>query len=199
MSSDQHLMNDDLQIKAAGASASGSSNSSGQPTTASSGGGNQNAQSTQTTQASATPTQPVNKRAFQLDEGVDEVASGPAKPEKFIIPKSIQDKYPELIELIKVTESMDDQERQYWFQIMPIMSAEQIEKFRNILQTEKDQLKKLDDEYTAELNRLNEKHLLEWKEFEAREKSRAIQEAEAKSNVQEEAEEAALLAKLSDV
>ncbi len=143
--------------------------------------------------------QPLNKRAFNLDADVEEAATGQAVPEKFAIPKIVREKYPDLIELIKVTESMDDQERQYWFQIMPVMTPEQIEKFRGILITEKQQLAELDKEYEDELNRLNEKHLLEWKEFESKEKSKAIKEAEAKSSAEEKQMEEDLLAKLSNV
>jgi hypothetical protein len=161
---------------------------------------------TSAAQAAATPVQPVpaagqplNKRAFNLDADVEESATGQAVPEKFAIPKIVREKYPDLIELIKVTESMDDQERQYWFQIMPVMTPEQIEKFRGILITEKQQLAELDKEYEDELNKLNEKHLLEWKEFESKEKSKAIKEAEAKSSVEEKQLEEDLLAKLSNV
>lgn len=143
--------------------------------------------------------QPVNQRAFKLDEGLEESTTGPSKPEKFAIPRMVKEKYADLVELIKSTESMDDQERQYWFQILPIMTPEQIEKFRYILITEKNQLADLDKEYEDELNRLNEKHLLEWKEFESKEKTRAIRDAEAKSDEQEKQEEADILAKLSDV
>lgn len=149
--------------------------------------------------ADVAPAKPVNKRAFNLAEGSDESAAGQVVPEKFIIPKLVREKYPDMIDLIKTTESMDDQERQYWFQIMPIMTAEQVDKFRNILVTEKNQLSELDKEYEDELNRLNEKHLLEWKEFETKEKSRTIKEAEAKSTAEEKQQEEDLLAKLSDV
>lgn len=141
---------------------------------------------------------PVNKRAFNLEADVAD-ASTVIKPEKFAIPKMVVEKYPDLVELIKTTESMDDQEREYWFQILPIMTEDQINKFRNILETEKKQLSDLDKEYEDELNRLNEKHLIEWKEFESKEKSRAIQQAEAVSDKEETQLEEDLLAKLSDV
>jgi hypothetical protein len=156
------------------------------------------AQGTQGTQP-VQPAQPANRRAFNLEADVEASGTGRAVPEKFAIPKLVRDKYPDLIELIKATESMDDQERQYWFQIIPVMTVEQIAKFKNILVTEKQQLAELDKEYEEELNRLNEKHLLEWKEFESKEKAKAIQEAEAKSNEEEQKTEEELLAKLSDV
>lgn len=195
---------DDLQIKTPGASGvnPAGATTSAQPVVPSPAPAAQPAPSINLADADniVTPNaQPVNKRAFNLEEGVEDSATGPTKPEKFAIPKMVKEKYPELIELIKTTESMDDQERQYWFQILPIMTPEQVEKFRNILVTEKNQLADLDKEYEDELNRLNEKHLLEWKEFESKEKSRAIKEAEAKSSEQEQKEEEDLLAKLGDV
>lgn len=143
--------------------------------------------------------QPTNTRAFNLEADVDTASAGPAKPEKYAIPKMVKEKYADLVELVKTTESMDDQEREYWFQIMPIMTDDQIEKFRNILITEKTQLQELDKEYEDELNRLNEKHLLEWKEFETKEKSKAIKDAESANAVSEKQLEEDLLAKLSDV
>ncbi len=185
--------NSDLQITPVG----------GQPATDGSTPTASQVTSTATTPAPAQPIpaaqEPTNKRAFNLEADVEQAQTGPAKPEKYAIPKFVSDKYPDLVELIKITESMDDQEREYWFQILPIMTPEQIEKFRTILITEKQQLAELDKEYEDELNRLNEKHLLEWKEFESKEKSRAIKEAETKSQAAEKAEEEALLAKLSDV
>ncbi|MCC6643466.1 hypothetical protein IT411_01845 [Candidatus Peregrinibacteria bacterium] len=186
--------NSDLQINPVGGVSQNDGSAQTVPTTATP------ATSTPSPAAQTTnPAQPVNKRAFNLEADVEQAQTGPAKPEKYAIPKLVMEKYPDLVELVKTTESMDDQEREYWFQIMPIMTAEQIEKFRNILITEKEQLAELDKEYEDELNRLNEKHLLEWKEFESKEKSRAIKEAEAKSDEQEKQEEEALLAKLSDV
>ena len=191
----------DLQIKTTGAAASqtASTPATAQPAATAPVTQSINLADADAPVAPAAPTQPVNKRAFNLEEGVDGNSSGPSKPEKFAIPKMVKEKYADLIELIKSTESMDDQERQYWFQIMPIMTADQVEKFRNILLTEKQQLADLDKEYEDELSRLNEKHLLEWKEFETKEKSKAIKDAEAKSSEEEKKQEEDLLAKLSDV
>lgn len=175
----------DLQIKAVATGQSSTTQSSNQASAAT---GNTSDQSLK----------PVNKRAFNLESDIAE-SSTLIKPEKFAIPKMVADKYPDLVDLIKTTESMDDQEREYWFQILPVMTDEQITKFRGILETEKKQLADLDKEYEDELNRLNEKHLIEWKEFESKEKSRAIQQAEAASDQEEKQLEEDLLAKLSDV
>ena len=43
----------------------------------------------------------------------------------FTINDEMQSKYSELIKLILNTESMDDDERQYWFDIMPSMTNAQ--------------------------------------------------------------------------
>lgn len=189
--------NGDIQIKSSTPATTSGAGGTTPATTGNSGAASAGAQPA--APATPTPAEPTNKRAFNLEADVETSNTGMAKPEKFAIPKLVKDKYPDLIDLIKNTESMDDQERQYWFQILPVMTDEQIEKFKNILITEKQQLSELDKEYEDELNKLNDKHLLEWKEFESKEKSRAIQEAEAKSNEEEKAEEEALLAKLSDV
>lgn len=118
-------------------------------------------------------------------------------PEKFVIPTLVKEKFPDLIQLIKETESMNDEERDYWFQILPIMTEEQIKKFRDILLNEKKQLNRLDKEYEQELNRLNEKHMIEWKEFESKEKRKVLTEAEQKSEAEEKAAEEELMKRLS--
>ena len=115
---------------------------------------------------------------------------------KFNIPQTAQDKYPDLIELIINTESMNDEERDYWFQILPIMTDEQITKFRGILVNEKEQLAKLDQEYEEEIERLNEKHLIEWQEFETKQKREKIKKAETTHEEAESEEEERILDEL---
>jgi len=67
--------------------------------------------------------------------------------------------------LILDTESMDDDEKQYWFDILPSMRIEQIIKLLNILITEFVKLQELELKYQKEIKLLNKKHLLEWEEF----------------------------------
>ncbi len=122
-----------------------------------------------------------------------------APPEKYQIPDMVKEKFPDLVDLIKSTESMNDDERDYWFQILPIMTEEQIKKFRDILLNEKVQLQSLDKEYEQELTTLNEKHMIEWKEFESKEKRTAIKQAESAAQQQEQVTEEELLNRLSDM
>ena len=86
-----------------------------------------------------------------------QIAITRADIEKFGIAEDFVKQSPVLIDLILKTESMKDEERKYWFQLLPIMSEEQIKKLQNILQNEKDQLAELDKKYEAEVAKLNEK------------------------------------------
>ena len=106
---------------------------------------------------------------------------------KYTIPALVKEKFPDLIELVLQTDSMNEEERDYWFQILPIMTEEQIAKFKAILVNEKGQLKKLD-----------EKHTVEWQEFEYRKKREALEKAETSHETVEKAKEEELLKLLED-
>jgi vacuolar-type H+-ATPase subunit I/STV1 len=74
---------------------------------------------------------------------------------------------------------MDDDERQYWFDIMPSMTDEQIDRLYNILDTERKKLEKLEKKYQNEIKTLNEKHLIEWQEFQMSDSKKKIKKAES--------------------
>jgi len=78
---------------------------------------------------------------------------------KYIVPKLVRTKFPDLIKLIFETESMDKEEREYWLQIMPIMTEDQISKFRGILVNEKEQLSKLDKSHKKVVPQIDEAKL----------------------------------------
>lgn len=126
--------------------------------------------------------------------------SGDDQPiSKFDIPELVKQQYPDLIPLILQTESMNDDERQYWFQILPIMTDEQVKKLRDILVNEKKQLTELDKQYQSELKNINDKHVAEWKAFEAKEKREKLQAAEKKAESVEKTSEEELLKKLQQL
>jgi len=91
----------------------------------------------------------------------------------------MQAQYNELINLILETESMDDDEKQYWFDIMPSMTDDQIDRLFNILDTEKKKLEALEEKYQTEIKKLNEKHLIEWQEFQMKDSKQKIKAAQA--------------------
>lgn len=102
------------------------------------------------------------------------------KDKSFIISDDIYAQYKELIDLILDTESMDDDERQYWFDIMPSMTDEQIDRLFNILDTEQKKLEQLEVKYQEEIKALNEKHLIEWQDFQLKDAKKKIKSEEAK-------------------
>ncbi|MBT4385081.1 hypothetical protein HOD30_05030 [Candidatus Peregrinibacteria bacterium] len=115
---------------------------------------------------------------------------------QYNIPDAVLEKYGELVEKIKKTESMSHEEREYWFQILPIMTEDQVTRLRGILEEESKQLKELDSEYQGELKKLNEKHMQEWNEFEKKKEREARASEEASHEVGEAAAEEALLGEL---
>lgn len=118
---------------------------------------------------------------------------------KYIIPALVRDKFPDLVKLIYETESMNTEEREYWMQILPIMSEEQIVKFREILVNEKEQLAKLDNEYENEVARINRSQPAEIDEVKMREEMEKIKKAETAHEDQEKSQEEELLKKLKDI
>ncbi|MFA4815294.1 MAG: hypothetical protein WC924_04060 [Candidatus Gracilibacteria bacterium] len=116
----------------------------------------------------------------------------------FNIPAVVLEKYSDLVELIKKTESMSNEEREYWFQILPIMTADQITRLKTILQEEATQLSKLDDQYQDELTKLNKKHLEEWNVFQKKQDRQALQAEEASNEAVETKAEEEILKKLDD-
>ena len=125
--------------------------------------------------------------------------TGTAAKGDYKIPDAVQKKYPDLVKLIISTESMTEEERTYWFQILPIMTKQQVEKLRKILLQEQEQLAKLDKEYEKDLQKLNEKHMIEWREFESK-KARDERAAAESAHEKEEAElEEDILGQLDEV
>ncbi|MDD2565264.1 MAG: hypothetical protein PHZ26_01115 [Candidatus Gracilibacteria bacterium] len=100
----------------------------------------------------------------------------------FQILDEIQAQYGELVKLVLNTESMDNNEKQYWFDILPSMTDEQVDRLFDILETERRKLEDLEVKYQEEIKTLNEKHLIEWQEYQTKESREKIKKAEADDN-----------------
>jgi hypothetical protein len=118
---------------------------------------------------------------------------------KYIIPGLVRGKFPDLVKLIYETESMNTEEREYWMQIMPIMTEEQIVKFREILVNEKNELARLDQDYHDEMAKLNKKRPAEIDEKSLKEKITEIKTAEASEEINEKQAEENLLNQLNNI
>lgn len=118
---------------------------------------------------------------------------------QYIVPPLVREKFSDLVKLIYETESMDMEEREYWLQIMPIMSEEQIVKLRDILVNEKEQLTKIDQEYNSEKAGIANRSVPEIDEAAIREKMDQIKSSEAASEQEEKTEEDELLKQLNEL
>ena len=65
----------------------------------------------------------------------------------FHIPPKLLQQDRDLVNLILGSESMDDDERQYWFNLYSMMNAEQVGKLRDILTREREKLAEIDARY----------------------------------------------------
>lgn len=128
-------------------------------------------------QSSTSGTQPTGQTLAST--GVKHIAITREQIESFGIPEEWIAKNPALIDLILTTESMKDDERKYWFQLLPVMTDEQVTKLVGILQNERDQLAALDAKYSDEVAKLNDKYLAAWKIEQAAKKRKDIEAAEA--------------------
>jgi hypothetical protein len=106
----------------------------------------------------------------------------------FTLLDEMQVEYPELVNLVIQSESIDNNEKQYWFDILPSMTNEQIDRLFNILMTERRQLEELNLKYQEEIKNLNEKHLIQWQALQSQKARDKVQSEEKKDTSKEEAD-----------
>lgn len=123
----------------------------------------------------------------------------PSAGSQFTVPPEVTEKYPDLVELIKGSASMNDSERQYWFSILPIMTADQVSRLREILTTEKQKLAEIDKKYQKQLQGVNEKHLIEWQAMKMKESKKKVAAAESQAKGGEEQQSEELLKQLGEM
>lgn len=121
------------------------------------------------------------------------------KIREFSVQTEIAEKYPVLMQLILHTESMTDDEREYWYQILPVMNDEQIDRLFKILDNEKKQLEKLDEKYNKQMKKINDTENIAIKEEEIEKRRQERIEEEQASEEQEKSKEEELLASLDEI
>lgn len=115
------------------------------------------------------------------------------------IPADIAEKFGDLVKLIKASRSMDDNERQYWIDVLPIMSEDQVQNLRDILDNEKKQLAEAASAYSEGMEKAVKNVAVEFDEESYREKKRARLEAEKLHEQEEREHEAAALKELEEL
>jgi phosphoribosyl 1,2-cyclic phosphodiesterase len=89
-----------------------------------------------------------------LPQELREIAMEYQIPEKFLT------EMPKIIQLILESKSMDTkEEKQSWFNLMSMMSAEQIVKLNDILTREKIKLTEIEKKYEEKKNNIKEKYI----------------------------------------
>ena len=99
-----------------------------------------------------------------------------------------------LVVLILQSKSMDtDEEKQSWFNLMPMMTPEQIAKLNDILTREKIKLTEIEKKYEEKKNSIKEKYIKRRETMGYTKKMDTIKEKESAFEQQDEAEADALL------
>lgn len=113
----------------------------------------------------------------------------PTPSTALIIPEEVRKKFTDLVELIERSESMNMEERQYWINILPIMSPEQLQNLRDILENEKKQLAAIDAKYKTDVDKLGQTEIVRQTDEERR--ARREKRVSKESSVKEKEDKAA--------
>ncbi len=106
----------------------------------------------------------------------------------------------ELVELILRSDSMNDGERQYWFNLTEVMNGEQVEKLRGILMREKKKLAEIEEKYGSKnVDPVEAKKRALESAKNRVEKQQTLRQKEAAHNEKEETEQDAILAEFDDL
>ncbi len=115
------------------------------------------------------------------------------------VPAELRAKYPDLIELILVSESMNDEERQYWINILPVMTEEQVKNLSGILENEKKQLAAIDQKYATEIQKIGQDELVRKTEEVRHKKQQERKQKELAAEEQEDKDTDSLLNQIQNL
>lgn len=119
------------------------------------------------------------------------------KAEKFTIPEEFLTAMPDLIILVLNSKSMDNaEEKQSWFNLMPMMNKEQMDKLRDILTREKQKLEEIEKKYEQKKGELKDKYTQKWDNVVNMKRVEEIKKQEALAEQKEKHDEEALLNQL---
>ena len=129
----------------------------------------------------------------------DQTSSTTTTKNDLTIPEDLLQKFPELIKGIKASQSMNQEERQYWIDVLPIMSEEQIDNLKNILDNEKQQIEEANREFDETVEEGAKNVKVTFDEFKYKEKKLLLRESESLHEKEEEKHEAELLKELENL
>ncbi|TSC78926.1 MAG: Tetratricopeptide TPR3 [Candidatus Peregrinibacteria bacterium Gr01-1014_25] len=112
-------------------------------------------------------------------------ATPPPTAAALTIPEEIKQKFPEILQLILGSESMNTEERQYWINILPIMTPEQLKNLQEILVNEREQLKAIDAKYAKEVGAIGQEQFIQQIGSERRKRREKREQAESSARQDE--------------
>ncbi len=116
-----------------------------------------------------------------------------------VIPDETQKKFPDLVVLILESQSMNDQERNYWLQVLPVMTEDQVKELRDILETEKRKLAEIDKKYATPAGATPQISAEELARIEIEKRKKAEELRKAEENARAEENPESILASLNDL
>lgn len=88
------------------------------------------------------------------------------KAADFTIPDEFLTSMPDIIILVLNSKSMDvSEEKQSWFNLLPMMNKDQIDKLRDILVREKQKLDEIEQKYEQKKDELKTKYTQKWEDM----------------------------------
>ncbi len=118
---------------------------------------------------------------------------------KLTIPDDVQKEFPQLVEMIKKSRSMDNDERQYWIDVLPIMSDDQLQNLKDILSNEQKQIHDAEQSYSKGVEGAIRKSELDFDAEAYKEKKRIRLIAERKHEEEEKKREENILKELENL
>jgi predicted ribosome quality control (RQC) complex YloA/Tae2 family protein len=115
------------------------------------------------------------------------------------IPEDVKAKHGELVEMIMSTESMNNEERQYWIDLLPVMTPEQVQNLYDILDNERKKLAEIDSFYSKKVSEIEKEEAAEKLQEERKNKMNKLEEAEAEHEKEEAALEKQLLEEMENL
>lgn len=122
-----------------------------------------------------------------------------AQTTTLVIPADTQQKFGAIIAMIMGSESMNMEERQYWINILPVMTPEQLKNLKDILESEKKQLAEIDAKYAKDASTVNTAVATVDIEQKMRSRKREREQKETEELEKEEMQESDILAQIQAV
>lgn len=86
--------------------------------------------------------------------------------QEYIISDEFLEDMPDVIELILRSKSIDTKdEKQNWFNLLPLMNVTQLEKLKGILLKEKIKLQEIEEKYEGKKQEIKKKYLQKWQDM----------------------------------